>query len=451
MTFLIVALASSAWSKTLQENFAIFKSIQVQTSSESVEVMLEIDGEFGYQHFELSEPSRLVVEFWPIGDIQAEPSREINAHGISSIRVGRFQPQTARVVFDLMEIPPSYEILQRETGIQVVFRAQPGTAAPPPKAIQREEPSKMAAEPAQETHLKSIVYGRVDNRLQIRIGIDGTFTYKAIEYADQSRLVLDFWPVQRLSARPFTNINLLGLQQIDLRKIGVDIVRMEFQFSGVLSDFKIQQVERGVDILFSEATKIAAAKVVPKKEVIIHEPFGNTLFAAMAGIYTVGDSIFHQIYGGEDSPIFGLELSRMLVQSRNFYMGLSFAGKRFSKTGSSTITQEETKFTLAPLTVSARFLWNSAQIIPYVDLGVDFYNYKEESVLGDTSGSTTGSHLQGGLYFKIPGVKFLMLNLYFKYNKATATEEDVKIDIGGSEVGIAISFGFDVLSGLVIK
>jgi hypothetical protein len=55
------------------------------------------------------------------------------------------------------------------------------------------------------------------------------------------------------------------------------------------------------------------------------------------------------------------------------------------------------------------------------------------------------------MYFKIPEVKFLMLNIYFKYNKATATHEDVEIDIGGTEIAVAVSFGFDVLNNLIFK
>jgi hypothetical protein len=438
--------------ETSQENLAVFKGIKVQRSLESVEVTLEVDGEFGYQHFELRDPSRLVVEFSPIGDIQAGESQEVNAFGVKTIRVGRFKPQTARVVFDLAEEVPSYEIIQLETGIKVAFHSQRRATAQPSDLLRREEPEETISQPEPpETNLKSIVYGMADNRLQVKIGIDGSYAYRTIEYEEQSRLVLDIWPVQRLSARSIANINVSGLKQIDVRKIDQEVARVTFSFSGVLSAFKIQRGERGVDILFSEAIQPVVAGQKPKKEVVIHESFGNMLFALSTGLYTVNDPVFYQIYGGEDGGIFGLELSRMIVQSRNFYMGLAVAGRRYSKTGFSTITKEDTKFSLTPITVSARFLWNSPMIVPYVDLGADFYNWKEESVLGDTSGSTTGSHLQAGVYFKFPDVKFLMVNIYFKVNKATATYEDMEIDIGGTEIAVALSFGFDVLNNLIFR
>jgi hypothetical protein len=248
-----------------------------------------------------------------------------------------------------------------------------------------------------------------------------------------------------------TNINVSGLQQIDVRKIDQDVARVIFSFSGALSAFKIERIERGVDILFSEAIRPVIPGQMPKKEVVIHESFGNTLFALSAGLYTVADPLYHQIYGGEDGGIFGIELSRMIIQSRNFHVGFAVSGRRYSKTGFSTITNEDSKFSLTPISVSARFLWNSPMVVPYLDLGADFFNWKEDSALGDTSGSTTGSHLQAGVYFKIPSVKFLMLNIYFKVNNATATFDEMEIDIGGTEIALAISLGFDVLSGLVFK
>jgi hypothetical protein len=447
---LILLTAHIGWPDTSQENLAVFKSIQVQKLPESLEVTLEVEGEFGYQHFELRDPSRLVVEFSPIGDILTGESQDVNVINVKMIRVGRFQPQTARVVFDLAEEVPSYEIIQVENGIKVVFRAQRRAAAQPSELLREEEPEeKISPTPAPETHLKSIVYGKADNKLQVKIGIDGSYAYRAIEYTEQSRVILDIWPVQELSARSMANINVSGLQQIDVRKIDQEVARVTFSFSGTLSAFKIQRVERGIDILFSEAIQPAIPGQPPKKETVIHESFGNTLFAISTGLYTVNDPLYHQIYGGAESGIFGLELSRMIAQSRNFYVGLAIGGRRYSKTGFATITKEEAKFSLTPISVSARFLWNSPMVIPYVDLGVDFFNWKEESVLGDASGSTTGSHLQAGVYFKIPEVKFLMLNIYFKYNKATAIYEDVEIDIGGTEIAVAVSFGFNVLNNLI--
>lgn len=447
---LVLIAGRMAWPNILQENLAVFKGVQVQSLPESLEVILEVDGEFGYQHFELRNPSRLVVEFSPVGEILAQDSLEVNAYNVKLIRVGRFQPQTARVVFDLAEVLPTYEIIQIEAGIKVVFRSQQRATAQPSDLQRRDEPEKtVSPAPPSETHLKSIVYGKADNKLQVKIGIDGDYAYRAIEYTEQSQVVLDIWPVQRLSARPMSNINVSGLQQIDVRKVDQDVARVTFSFSGSLSSFKIQRDTRGVDILFSEPIQPYIPGKEPKKEVVIHESFGNTLFALSAGLYSVNDPLYHQIYGGKEAGIFGLELSRMIVQSQNFRIGLAVAGRRYSKTGFSTATKEEAKFSITPITVSARFLWNSPMVVPYLDIGADFFNWKEESALGDTSGSTTGSHFQAGLYFKIPEVKFLMVNVYFKYNMATATYEDVEIDIGGTEVAVAISFGFDVLNNLI--
>ena len=210
---IILLITSSAFLAVGQENLAVFKNIQIEKGEKSLTVILDITGNYSFQHFELKNPARLVVEFSPVGEIRTEATQDISTAGVKQIRTGRFQPQTARVVFDLADLLPSYEITQVSQGIQVVFRAQEGMAPQPPikeeieEPLTKEEPQiKEKPQPIvqekkeAQTHLKAISYEKVRDQLHVKIDVDGDFTYKSVELSKYSRLIIDFWPIQKLSA-----------------------------------------------------------------------------------------------------------------------------------------------------------------------------------------------------------------------------------------------------------
>jgi len=439
-----------------QENLAVFKNIQVEKGDNSLTVTLDIEGNYSYQHFELTNPARLVVEFSPVGDIQTEASQEINTAGVKHIRTGRFQPQTARVVFDLADMLPSYEISQVSQGIQVIFHAQEGMPPQTPITEEREEPQPkeesqpvVAEEQKAPTHLKAIGFEKIKDQLHVKIDVDGDFTYKSVELSKYSKLIIDFWPIQKLSATTKSDINITGLKSIAVRKIDIETVRLILDFERWLSDFRIERVTDGVAIQFPVPDKAVTPADIARVEKKIYEPFVNTVFNFSLGTYKISDELFQEIYP-DSGQIFGIEFSRMILRASNFRLDLAVAGRRYTKTGLSTITQEETKFRITPITFALRLFWNFKYFAPYIGGGIDIHKYKEENNLGEISGSTTGTHFQGGIYFKIPQVRFLMLNLYVKLYNATATEQDVEIDIGGTEFGVAISLGFDVLKKAAI-
>lgn len=452
----ILSITNMATLAAEQENLAVFKSIQVDKGDSSLTVTLDIEGHYSYQHFELKNPARLVVEFSPIGDIRTEASQEVNTAGVKLIRTGRFQPQTARVVFDLADMLPSYEISQVSRGIQVVFHALEGMPSQAPVMEEREEPQVeeepqpiVAEEQKAPTHLKAIGFEKINDQLHVKIDVDGDFSYKSVELSKFSTLIIDFWPIQKLSATTKSDINITGLKSIAVRKIDIETVRLILDFERWLSDFRIERVAGGVAIRFPVPEKAVTPADIARVEKKITEPFVNTVFNLSLGTYKISDEMFQEIYPGS-GQIWGIEFSRMILRASNFRVDLAVAGRRYVKTGLSTVTQEETKFRITPITFGLRFFWNFKYFAPYIGGGIDIHKYKEENNLGEISGSTTGTHFQGGIYFKIPEVRFLMLNLYVKLYNATATEQDVEIDIGGTEFGVAVSLGFDVLKKAAI-
>lgn len=428
-----------------QDELAQLKDINIQKSARSVDVMIEVVGAFNYQHFELRDLSRVVIELSPVGDIEAKSDYEVNALGVKNIRVSRYRPTIVRISFDLAEVFPHYEITQVGTGIRAVFSPEKPAAQPPPPV------EKKKAEPrvtVKETHLKSVSYERIGQQLQINIEASGDISFDSQVLNNNRQLAIDLWPIQRLTARSLPNINLYGLKGIDVRQTEPQTVRIALDYQEALPAFAVNRTESGVRVLLAIIEKAEVAKVreEPRGKQKPWEPYPplkKTMLSITGGMYSVSDEIFKEIYGGS-AMILGADLNQVIIASENHNFALSISLKKFSKTGTLTEIQEETKFSLMPISLGLRYLYNLKQAAPFIGGGVDFCSYKEENIIEDVSGSTTGFHIIGGLYFKIPSLDFLNIMAYAKYTSATATENEFEVSLGGFEFGGGIALGFDL-------
>jgi hypothetical protein len=428
-----------------QDNQAVLERIDIQQTPEFLKAAISITGEFGYQHFELNNPSRLVVEIAPVGEMRTEESYDVNAFGVNAVRTGRFKPDTARIVFDFGEIPPSYEVIQVANGIEVAFRqvvtVDRVPSVPEKTEVQEEIPQE---ELRKEGHLKTISYGKREDQLKVDIHIDGDFFYRTVELRSLSQLVFEIWPISILSAESLRNINLSGLKEITVQKTGPETVRVVFNFSWMLSSFKIDRRDNGLSILFHpvEEQIVGPAGVRPRKKVI-YEPIENSAVTLSFGPYAVSDQIYNQIYSG-NKLMFGFELSRIFARSDNNNFGVVFGANYYKDTGSSTLTREESTFRLIPYYLCFEYLINQDEVIPFLRLGINIMSYREKSELHEVSGSTVGPNIALGIYIKIPELKQLRLKFYFMWIGATAEEGDESIKIGGIEAGIGVTFGFNL-------
>lgn len=117
--------------------------------ADKIEFTIEVEGEFHYEIFGLRAPSRLVIDLFPIQKISVGPYVDIGIIGVMRIRVGEFQPQVARVVFDLGERIPNYQVTSIEGGIKMVFWFEeivPKEEKPPEIEEVEEEPEEIPEE-----------------------------------------------------------------------------------------------------------------------------------------------------------------------------------------------------------------------------------------------------------------------------------------------------------------
>jgi hypothetical protein len=169
----------------------------------------------------------------------------------------------------------------------------------------------------------------------------------------------------------------------------------------------------------------------------------NTLFESYYGRYEISDRRYKEVYqqGGD---IFTLEISWLLKAQDQHHLGISLGIKSFTKKGQASITQEETKLRLIPIFFGCKYLFKAGNFIPWIEIGLDWYTYKERSSIKTTSNSTLGYHIQGGLYFQIPKIEFMVLRVYAKHTRAKTEENNIEVNLGGFEYGVGLAFNFNL-------
>jgi len=324
--------------------------------------------------------------------------------------------------------------------------------------------------------LKSIGYVKTDSGLEISVRVEGEFVHQVSVLSSPNRLVIDFAPSQKIEARPVYDVNAFGVTTVRTGQFQPQISRVIFDFSGPVPAYDIRKSESGLTVKIGLAPKAiekpAPAAVFPppvpenkrvretkpaqkeeapeigiEAESLENPPgFYNTTAGFTIGTYRSADDRFKEVYGDQTNIQIGINLSRTLLYLKGFQLDISFEARILSLTGKSTLSGDEAKFRMIPLTLGGRLLYQTKYIIPFLGGGLDWYNYKEDSVLASTSGSASGYHFQGGVFVVIPNLDFLRVKLYYKYTKVSATENEIDVQLGGPEYGIGLSFGFNFLN-----
>jgi opacity protein-like surface antigen len=154
------------------------------------------------------------------------------------------------------------------------------------------------------------------------------------------------------------------------------------------------------------------------------------------GYYSVADSVYKDTYGS-GNLMYGVFLGHDLLRILEIRGEVSY----FWDKGETTLTKEKIELSMIPVVIGVRIKPIEAKkLSPYVGAGVDFYSFKEKARLGNTSGSTTGFHIEGGSYIGL-GQRFC-LDLNLRYARAEAQPFDEKIGLGGWRAGLGLGYSF---------
>jgi hypothetical protein len=317
--------------------------------------------------------------------------------------------------------------------------------------------------------LKSVTLQKTDKGIDVALAIDGEFLYQAQPLSNPARLAIDLSPLSKIDAPPYVQVNQGGLTEIRTSQFSPMIVRVVIDFSGALPGYEIAKTDTGLIIRFSPEAKPAARPAVaaPVREQPLREQpleqvkpaeteaeagegrdgFANTMIGVGLGSYQIPAERFKEIYGGDATPTYGLSLSRTLVQYEGLSLDVEGGIRDYSKTGSSTLSQETATFKMTPKSLSFRlnYQWKFFQV--FVGGGGDWYRYTETSAIQTTTGDISGSHFTAGVYL-IPPVldSMLRVKLYYKFTKIKTAPDSFNlngVELGGNEYGIGLSFGFN--------
>jgi len=169
----------------------------------------------------------------------------------------------------------------------------------------------------------------------------------------------------------------------------------------------------------------------------------NSMVGLTAGSLSIASQRFKDFFK-KAGIVPGMEASHIFSSHNHTFLGFSLEIKRISRTGKSTITSRNTFFSLIPISLTGKFLMGNNEISPYLGAGIDLYLYKEKSGMGNTSGATTGFHIEGGVYYHSPLFEFIKIKAALRFSRAVANENNIKVNLGGLEFGVGILYCFDI-------
>lgn len=165
-------------------------------------------------------------------------------------------------------------------------------------------------------------------------------------------------------------------------------------------------------------------------------------FGFSSGLYFIQDDNFQELYG-KNVTYFRGEYSSVLpipVEYLDLWIGISY----FQKSGQTSLTEEDLKFSLWTFSYALRYLKKVSSFTPFLGSGVDFIVYKEiypeDFIISSSFGKDLGFHVQAGVYIHF--LSSLSAKLHVKYNLAKTTLNDVEVDLGGIECGIGLIYHF---------
>jgi len=143
------------------------------------------------------------------------------------------------------------------------------------------------------------------------------------------------------------------------------------------------------------------------------------------------NAIFREVYGG--SAKFGLEGGLDIVKNVSIFAGLDY----LHKTGKLTVTEEEARVWMTPLTVGVRYeIPAGAKFRFHGGLGVQKVFFKEETPLGTVKKSAPGYVVAGGGEYRVTNA--LGFELFLAWSTCKMTHEGLDFKVGGLDLGVGV-------------
>ncbi len=199
----------------------------------------------------------------------------------------------------------------------------------------------------------------------------------------------------------------------------------------------MEKMKKYLILLFILFFSAATLHAQPEKE----KKWAVGLFS---GLYFMQDEAFREVYG-QNTFFLGAEIPLSLSKLIKNLEGI-FHFRYMNDKGKATLTEEETRLQLIYFSLSVRYMMNLKKFRPFLGPGVDYIHYQEKYPetfpVDSMKGNTLGFHILAGSYYSLG--PSLSLNVYVKYNIAETTEEETKVNLGGTEWGIGLIYRFNL-------
>jgi hypothetical protein len=121
LLFLSFTTASFSKENDIFARVNILEQIIISKETNTLEVKILLNRYTTSDYLKLSEPNRIVIDFFETENISASRQIDVNDFGIISVRAGMYKTDTARVVFDLGQTIPFYKVEAIQDGVRVLF------------------------------------------------------------------------------------------------------------------------------------------------------------------------------------------------------------------------------------------------------------------------------------------------------------------------------------------
>lgn len=226
---------------------------------------------------------------------------------------------------------------------------------------------------------------------------------------------------------------LILFQPEKIRNIWHDVF-----FHSEKSSANTSGISQALSVEMIPALKPATSRrVEPQREIEMKpEPAKERRRYIKVGVnyFRPSKQIFRDIYG--NGVMYRAEIGIGIGRDLELWM----AGGHFSKKGELSFTKEITKLQILPIEWGVRYISIEGNINLYTGIGLNYYQVKETSPIGEVSNGKLGFGGETGAFTRITGGLIIDFRMGYYYCKIKLANR--KIDIGGLTVGIGLGYEF---------
>jgi opacity protein-like surface antigen len=158
-------------------------------------------------------------------------------------------------------------------------------------------------------------------------------------------------------------------------------------------------------------------------------------FGLKGSFFSSENQTFRDVYG--NGAKIGLEAGLGIADRLSLFAGLDY----LHKTGGLTLTKEEARVTLVPISVGLRYDFPAGEkLLFHLGLGVQEVFFREESMLGTTSENALGFMAAAGAIFRI--TERIGAGVFAAWSTCKMTHDAVGFKVGGLDIGGTIEVRF---------